>query len=81
MSTHNIDFYEILTKLILQLSSNIIKYVPKLFGFFAIFSFLIFCTTPFSAAYYLFYLTSSRSYDITCQSYVDELILKHHNSN
>ena len=31
MSTHNIGFYEDLTKDIFQLSSNIIKYVPYLF--------------------------------------------------
>ena len=28
MSTHNISFYEEMTKLIFQLSSNIIKYAP-----------------------------------------------------
>ena len=28
MSTHNIDFYEDLTKIIFELSSNIIKYAP-----------------------------------------------------
>ena len=31
MSTHNIGFYEDFTKIILQLSSNIIKYAPYLF--------------------------------------------------
>ena len=31
MSTHNIDFYEDLTKIIFQLSSNIIKYAPYFF--------------------------------------------------
>ena len=31
MSTHNIGFYEDLTKIIFQLSSNIIKYAPYLF--------------------------------------------------
>ena len=31
MSTHNIGFYEDLTKIILQLSSNFIKYTPYLF--------------------------------------------------
>ena len=29
MSTHNIGFYEDLTKIIFQLSSNIIKYAPS----------------------------------------------------
>ena len=33
MSTHNIGFYEDLTKLIFHLSSNIIKYAPYLFCF------------------------------------------------
>ena len=28
MSTHNIGFYEDLTKIILELSSNVIKYTP-----------------------------------------------------
>ena len=32
MSTHNICFYEELTKFIIQLSSNIIKYAPYLFS-------------------------------------------------
>ena len=31
MSTHNIGFYEHLTKLIFELSSNIIKYTPYFF--------------------------------------------------
>ena len=31
MSTHNIGFYEDLTKIIFELSSNIIKYVPDFF--------------------------------------------------
>ena len=31
MRTHNIDFYEDLTKIIFQLSSSIIKYAPYLF--------------------------------------------------
>ena len=31
MSTHNIGFYEDLTKIIFELSSNIIKYAPYLF--------------------------------------------------
>ena len=31
MSTHNIGFYEDLTKIIFQLSSNIIKYAPYFF--------------------------------------------------
>ena len=31
MSTHNIDFYEDLTKIIFELSSNIIKYAPYFF--------------------------------------------------
>ena len=31
MSTHNIGFYEDLTKIIFQLSSNFIKYAPYLF--------------------------------------------------
>ena len=31
MSTHNIGFYEDLTKIIFELSSNIIKYVPYFF--------------------------------------------------
>ena len=31
MSTYNIGFYEDLTKIIFQLSSNIIKYAPYLF--------------------------------------------------
>ena len=31
MSTHNIGFYEDLTKIILELSSNIIKYAPYFF--------------------------------------------------
>ena len=30
MSTHNIGFYEDLTKIIFELSSNIIKYVKKM---------------------------------------------------
>ena len=33
MSTHNIGFYEDLTKTIFELSSNIIKYAPYFFGF------------------------------------------------
>ena len=33
MSPHNIGFYEDLTKIIFQLSSNIIKYAPHLFFF------------------------------------------------
>ena len=32
MSTHNIGFYEDLTKIISELSSNIIKYAPYLFS-------------------------------------------------
>ena len=32
MSTHNIGFYEDLTKIIFQLSSNIINYKPYLFS-------------------------------------------------
>ena len=31
MSTHNIGFYEDLTKIIFELSSNIIKYAPYFF--------------------------------------------------
>ena len=31
MSTHNIGFYEELTKIIFELSSNIIKYAPYFF--------------------------------------------------
>ena len=31
MSTHNIGFYEDLTKIIFELSSNIIKYTPYFF--------------------------------------------------
>ena len=31
MSTHNIGFYEDLTKIIFELSSNIIKYSPYFF--------------------------------------------------
>ena len=31
MSTDNIGFYEDLTKIVFQLSSNIIKYAPNLF--------------------------------------------------
>ena len=31
MSTHNIDFYEDLTKIIFELSSNIIRYAPYFF--------------------------------------------------
>ena len=31
MSTHNIDFYEDLTKIIFQLSLDFIKYAPYLF--------------------------------------------------
>ena len=31
MSTHNIGFYEDLTKIIFELSSNIIKYAPSFF--------------------------------------------------
>ena len=31
MSTHNIGFYEDLTKIIFELSSNIIKYAPDFF--------------------------------------------------
>ena len=30
MSTHNIGFYEDLTKIVFELSSNIIKYAPYL---------------------------------------------------
>ena len=32
MSTHNIGFYEDLTKIIFELSSNIIKYAPYFFS-------------------------------------------------
>ena len=38
MSTHNIGFYEDLTKIIFELSSNIIKYAPYFFCCFARFS-------------------------------------------
>ena len=31
MSTHNVGFYEEMTKIIFQLSSNIIEYAPYLF--------------------------------------------------
>ena len=31
MSTHNVGFYEDLTKIIVELSSNIIKYAPYFF--------------------------------------------------
>ena len=31
MSTHNVGFYEDLTKIIFELSSNIIKYAPYFF--------------------------------------------------
>ena len=34
MSTHNIGFYEDLTKIIFELSSNIIKYAPYFFCWF-----------------------------------------------
>ena len=38
MSTHNIDFYEDLAKIIFELSSNIIKYyIPSM-------NFLLFCS-------------------------------------
>ena len=40
MSTHNIGFYEDLTKIIFELSSNIIKYAPYFF-----------CCTQMSAEY------------------------------
>ena len=36
MSTHNIGFYEDLTKIIFELSSNIIKYAPYFFCWAAI---------------------------------------------
>ena len=36
MSTHNIGFYEDLTKIIFELSSNIIKYAPYFFCCFSI---------------------------------------------
>ena len=35
MSTHNIVFYEDLTKIIFELSSNIIKYAPYFFCSFS----------------------------------------------
>ena len=41
MSTHNIVFYEDLTKIIFELSSNIIKYAPYFFCS---------CILPFSEA-------------------------------
>ena len=44
MSTHNIGFYEDLTKIIFELSSNIIKYAPCYFFccYFAAINFRIF---------------------------------------
>ena len=42
MSTHNIGFYEDLTKIIFELSSNIIKYAPYLFCCYLISTFNIF---------------------------------------
>ena len=43
MSTHNIGFYEDLTKIIFELSSNIIKYTPYFF-----------CCLYYTSAYSLF---------------------------
>ena len=36
MNTHNIGFYEDLTKIIFELSSNIIKYAPYFFCWFEV---------------------------------------------
>ena len=41
MSTHNIGFYEVLTKIIFELSSNIIKYSPYFFAAFFMLSFSV----------------------------------------
>ena len=38
MSTHNIGFYENLTKIIFELSSNIIKYAPYFFCWSTLFA-------------------------------------------
>ena len=46
MSTHNIGFYEDLTKIIFQLSSNIIKYAPYLFFYHHAQADLNLCGTP-----------------------------------
>ena len=47
MSTHNIGFYEDLTKIIFELSSNIIKYAPYFFCWsYELFSCLILETFP-----------------------------------
>ena len=42
MSTHNIGFYEDLTKIIFELSSNIIIYAPYFFCWLCLFVFLDF---------------------------------------
>ena len=39
MSTHDIDFYEDLTKIIFELSSNIIKYAPYFFCFVTLYNY------------------------------------------
>ena len=48
MSTHNIGFYEDLTKIIFELSSNIIKYAPYFF-----------CCTNYFFSFFLEYLKFS----------------------
>ena len=42
MSTHNIGFHEDLTKIIFELSSNIIKYAPYFFCWTRLICFIIF---------------------------------------
>ena len=51
MSTHNIGFYEDLTKIIFELLSNIIKYAPYFFCWFNIFCEQVFEITSWSISY------------------------------
>ena len=55
MSTHNIGFYEDLTKIIFELSSNIIKYAPYFF-----------CCHTYVLTKHLVISTDSFAYSINC---------------
>ena len=54
--------------------------VPKLFGFAKIFGFSFFPPPASVQLYYLSYVTSSRSNDVTCQSGDVEIFLNIHDS-
>ena len=68
MSTHNIGFYEDLTKIIFELSSNIIKYAPYFFCW-------LMYTVLLTLAIWSTFISSNDGYrDILCVEFLAFLV-------